>query len=116
MTEASTLRASAADALHDAKKAAAKAVDDGIAAVAPSDAGDLVMRVAQGLHETVDRVADKAAPAAQKLEATVQDQVHRARELGDEWTDSLRSTVRERPISSVLVALAAGILISRITR
>ncbi len=74
------------------------------------------MRVAQGVHDTVDRVAEKAAPAAQKLEATVHDQIHRARELGDEWTDSLRTTVRERPLSAVLVALAAGILISRITR
>ena len=61
------------------------------------DANELVSRVAQGVHETVDRLADKAAPVAQKLESTVahanealHDQMHRAREVGDEWSESLR--------------------------
>lgn len=115
MSEASSIRPSASGPLHDAT-AGASVRGDGRAASPPADAGELVMRVAQGVHETVDRVAEKAAPAAQKLESTVHDQIHRARELGDEWTDSLRTTVRERPLSAVLVALAAGVLIARITR
>ena len=87
------------------------------------DANELVSRVAQGVHETVDRLADKAAPVAQKLESTVahanealHDQMHRAREVGDEWSESLRGTVREHPLASLMVALAAGVLISRLTR
>lgn len=87
------------------------------------DASELVSRVAQGMHETVDRLADKAAPVAQKLESTVthanealHDQMHRAREVGDEWSESLRGTVREHPLASLMVALAAGVLISRLTR
>ncbi len=87
------------------------------------DASELVARVAQGAHEAVDRLAEKATPAVQKLESTVahaneamHDQVHRAREIGDEWADSLRGTVREHPLASLAVALAAGALIARLTR
>lgn len=90
---------------------------------AASDGSELVSRVAQGVHETVDRLAETATPAVQKLEATMahasetmNDQMHRARELGDEWSDSLRGTVREHPLASLMVALAAGVLISRLGR
>lgn len=88
-----------------------------------SDGNEIVSRVAQGAHETVDRLAEKAAPAVQKLESSVaranealHQQANRARELGDEWTDNLRGTVREYPLTSVGVALAVGMLISRLTR
>lgn len=87
------------------------------------DGSELVSRVAQGAHETVDRLAEKATPAVQKLESTVAQanetlhhQVERARELGDEWTDNLRGTVREHPLASVGVAFAIGLLFARLTR
>jgi predicted DNA-binding protein with PD1-like motif len=38
------------------------------------------------------------------------------REKGDEWTDSLRATVRRNPLSAVAVAMAIGALVARSTR
>lgn len=116
----SSIHPSASGPMHDANADAnAETSADGSA----PDGNALVSRVAQGLHETVDRAADKATPAVQKLESTVahanaslHDQLHHARELGDEWTTSLRGTVREHPLTSVVVALAAGALIARISR
>ncbi len=87
------------------------------------DGNEAVARVAQGAHETVDRLAEKAAPAVKKLESTVahanevlHNQAAKARQLGDEWTDNLRGTVREHPLTSVGVALAVGMLFARLTR
>lgn len=87
------------------------------------DGNELVSRVAQGAHETVDRLAEKAAPAVQKLESTVAQanetlhhQMERARELGDEWTDNVRGTVREHPLAAVGIAFALGMLFSRLSR
>lgn len=115
MSHTSSIHPSASGPMHDAN------AND--TASASADGSALVSRVAQGLHETVDRVADKATPAVQKLESTVahantslHDQLHHARELGDEWTTSLRGTVREHPLTSIVVALAAGALIARISR
>ncbi len=89
----------------------------------PADGNEVVSRVAQGAHETVDRLAEKAAPAVHKLESTVAHanevlhaQAAKARQLGDEWTDNLRGTVREHPLTSVGVALAVGMLFARLTR
>ncbi len=83
---------------------------------------DLVRRVAQGAHQTIDRLADTALPAVGKLQSSVEgmgDKLHsgadHVRELGDEWTESMRTTVREHPVTSVLVALAAGMLIARLS-
>jgi ElaB/YqjD/DUF883 family membrane-anchored ribosome-binding protein len=92
-------------------------------ATSAADSNERVARVAQGAHDTVDRLAEKAAPAVQKLESTVAHanealhaQMNRAREVGDEWTDNLRGTVREHPLASVAVALAAGMVLARLTR
>lgn len=115
MSQTTSIPSSASGPLHDATAGASVT---GIArgVHAPTDGSELVSRVAQGLHETVDRVAEKAGPAVQKIEVTVHDQMNRARELSDEYANSLRGTVRERPLTSVLVALAAGVILSRITR
>jgi ElaB/YqjD/DUF883 family membrane-anchored ribosome-binding protein len=75
----------------------------------------------RGVHDTVDRVAAKVTPAIDQLVGGahhVTDAAHqRARQLnetGVQWTNSLRVTVREHPLTSVAVALAAGYLVSRI--
>lgn len=84
---------------------------------------DLLNRMTEGAHGAVDRLADTAGPAVQKIESTVvqanealHQQAQRARELGDEWSEGVRETVRQHPLTSVLVALAAGALIARISR
>lgn len=97
-----------------------RAPDLGPAAGAAS--GDLMRRVVQGAHATIDRLADTAAPVVNRLQDSVAgagNKLHagadHAREVGDEWAESLRTTVRENPIASIAVALAAGMLIAKLT-
>lgn len=84
---------------------------------------DLLGRVVQGAHNTIDRLAETAAPHVERLQdgvASAADAVHsragQLREIGDEWADSLRSTVRENPLAALAAALAVGMLVSRLTR
>ncbi|MGS5086997.1 DUF883 family protein [Hydrogenophaga sp. A37] len=88
-----------------------------------SQGQDLLNRATETAHGAVDRFADKAGPAVQKLEsgmaqanAVLHDQAHHMRELSDEWANSARDTVRQHPLTSVLLALAAGALIARASR
>jgi ElaB/YqjD/DUF883 family membrane-anchored ribosome-binding protein len=78
-------------------------------------------RVVQGAHEAVDRIADKAIPAVERLRGAASeasDRLHeRASQVGelkDEWTESLRTTIREHPIAAVATAVALGVIISRL--
>ncbi|MCE4553106.1 DUF883 family protein [Roseateles cellulosilyticus] len=94
------------------------AVDEGAAA-----GHDMLDRVVQGAHQAIDRLAGTAGPAVQR----VQDGVHAAsdaisqraqdaREMGDEWAESLRTTVRDNPLTAIATALAVGVLVARLTR
>ena len=101
-----------------ASPAPADSIASGASATAP-----LLDRVVRGAHETIDRLAETAAPHVHKLEETVghageklQANASRARELGDEWTESVRCTVRDNPLAAVAVALVVGALIARIAR
>lgn len=84
---------------------------------------DLLNRMTESAHGAVDRIADKAGPAVQKIESGVahanealHEGAHRVREMSDQWTDGMRHTVREHPLTSVMLALAVGALIARISR
>lgn len=72
-------------------------------------------RVVRTAHQTIDRIAEVAVPQMQRLQDTVHDSAVHAREVGQEWTDSVRGTVREHPIAAVLTALAVGVLIARLS-
>jgi hypothetical protein len=84
---------------------------------------ELMNRVVKGEHETIDRLAESAAPPVQRLGegvAEAGDALHanaeRLRATRDQWAASLRSTVRNRPLVTVVTALALGALIARLTR
>ncbi len=84
---------------------------------------DVLARVVQGAHHTIDRMAETAAPHVQRLQKSVSEtgellheRTDLAREVGDEWIDNLRGTVRDHPFAAVATALAVGVLIARITR
>jgi ElaB/YqjD/DUF883 family membrane-anchored ribosome-binding protein len=84
-------------------------------------AEDLIGRIAQSAHETIDRLAETAAPHVSRLQETLSGEAlhQRAddmRELRDEWTESLRCTVRDNPLAAIGVAVAVGILIARLSR
>jgi ElaB/YqjD/DUF883 family membrane-anchored ribosome-binding protein len=83
---------------------------------------DVMRRVVQGAHEAVDRLADKAIPAVERLRGTYNDAAeslkHRAdqaSELKDEWTESLRMAVREHPLAAIGTALALGVILAKLT-
>ena len=83
---------------------------------------DVMRRVVQGAHEAVDRIADKAIPAVERLRGSYSDAAESLREradqaldLKDEWTESLRSAIREHPIAAVGTALALGVIIAKLT-
>lgn len=75
----------------------------------------------RGVHETVDRVAAKVTPAIDQLVGTAHsatDAAHqralRLNQTSTELAESVRATVRQHPLTSVAMALAAGYLASRI--
>jgi ElaB/YqjD/DUF883 family membrane-anchored ribosome-binding protein len=83
---------------------------------------DVMRRVVQGAHEAVDRIADKAIPAVERLRGSYNDaadslrhKADQAADLKDEWTESLRSAVREHPIAAIGTALALGVLLAKLT-
>ena len=92
-------------------------------ATPPAAQTPLMERVVQGAHDTIDRLAEHAAPHVQQMQESVSEantklheRADQARELGAEWTETLRSTVREHPVAALATALAAGLLIARLTR
>jgi ElaB/YqjD/DUF883 family membrane-anchored ribosome-binding protein len=109
----------ATPATNSATNAVSKVAD----AVSNAAQGDVLGRVVQGAHGAIDRLAETAAPAVQKLQDGVQaasetlsQRANDARELGDEWADSLRSTVRDHPLAAIATALAVGVLVARLAR
>lgn len=91
-------------------------------AAAPGAATELLGRVVQGAHDTVDRLAAQAAPHVQRLQDgvaqtgdTLKARADQASAMGDEWADSLRTTVREHPLAAVATALAVGLVLARLT-
>lgn len=84
---------------------------------------DLLARVVEGAHAGIDRLAESAAPHVHKLQESMSaasDSLHQrsaqARETGAAWGESLRCTVRERPLTAVATALAIGVLAARLSR
>lgn len=89
---------------------------------APAASEDLLGRVVQGAHETIDRLAERAAPHVHRLQegvSTTQESLQaragQLRDTGDEWAESLRCTVRDNPLAAVATALAVGVLIAKLT-
>ncbi|HSW25190.1 MAG TPA: hypothetical protein VLJ62_20685 [Burkholderiaceae bacterium] len=86
-------------------------------------ADDLIGRIARSAHEAIDHLANTAAPHVNRLQERVSgvgDSLHagaeQAREVTDEWAETVRCTVRENPLAAVGLALAVGVLIARLTR
>jgi ElaB/YqjD/DUF883 family membrane-anchored ribosome-binding protein len=90
---------------------------------APPAAVGLLKNTVQGAHDTIDRLADRAAPAVRKLGEsvsaageTLQAKTDQLRETRDAWAEGARSTIRSNPLASIAAALALGAVIARITR
>lgn len=86
---------------------------------AADSAHGTVDNVAQSAHDAVERVATKAVRAVDRLRSSGSDiQTDISTKFGDlanaEWVESAREEVRARPLAAVGVALAAGLLLSRL--
>lgn len=84
---------------------------------------DRLKSAVAGAHVSLDRLAARAAPAVQKLgegasaaAQTLHSASDRVRQVGDEWADGVRDTVRKNPLVTVAAAAALGVLIARIVR
>jgi ElaB/YqjD/DUF883 family membrane-anchored ribosome-binding protein len=94
----------------------------GMASVPGVGTDKTVERLKQGAHEAVDRIADKAGPTVERLKSTldnastsVRSQVDGMHAVQEEWMVSARAKVRENPLTSVALAVAAGLLLGRIS-
>lgn len=84
---------------------------------------DLLTNATQSAHNTIDRLADRAAPAVQQLgegvaaaQDALQSKVLQLRGTGDVWLEGTRCTVRGNPLVSVATAFALGAVFARIVR
>ena len=74
---------------------------------------------AQGIHETVERVAAKAVSMAAGVgDTTVDSQSPQFAKFDDllnsDWAEAARNEVREHPLAVVGIALIAGLVIGRL--
>lgn len=90
---------------------------------APPEAVGMLKSAVQGAHDTIDRLADRAAPAVRQRGDSVsaaEDALHskaaQLRESRDAWVAGARTTVRGNPLVCVAAALALGAVIARLTR
>ena len=82
-----------------------------------------VDRISERAHETFDQAAKTAEKAkkmirneAADVEARVRDAGHRAKKHSDDIQDSVSSYVQDKPLLSLGIAFAAGMLLSVLRR
>jgi ElaB/YqjD/DUF883 family membrane-anchored ribosome-binding protein len=78
-------------------------------------------RVVQGAHDVVDRLAEKAAPVVDKLKSrmsgageSLRGNADQLSQMQEEWIATARTCVRDHPLASVAVAVAAGMVLSKL--
>lgn len=80
-------------------------------------------RTAQAAHQTVDQVAHKASETIDRLQASasnvggqLSDKARALSDLEHQAVEKVRACVRDHPLTSLLIAVSAGLLIARLTR
>lgn len=86
-------------------------------------ASERLQGVTQGVHQTIDRLAERVEPKVQRLQEElagasemIEERADQLREMSDEWAETLRCAVRDNPIAALGVALVAGMLVARLSR
>ncbi len=78
-----------------------------------------IERVSQGAHQAIDRAASAASTAAERIGERAEALAEKRDELlelpGD-WIEGARDYVREHPLASLGIALAAGYVLSMLMR
>jgi ElaB/YqjD/DUF883 family membrane-anchored ribosome-binding protein len=82
-----------------------------------------VDRISRTAHQAVDRMAEKVAPAldqarsaAERATDMVGSKIDDFSEMQDEWMESMRDQVRNRPLAVVGIAVLAGLILGRMMR
>ncbi len=91
--------------VDQATSSAHRAIDRASEAARPT-----VDKVAAGAHQLVDKIAGAASTAADKLDTKTGE----LRDVHERLTESCREYVRENPLASIGIAVAAGFLLSRL--
>jgi len=73
---------------------------------------DTINRIASSAHQTVDRIAKGADSTLQSLRGSSS----QWKEAGGQSFENVQTYVREKPLTALGLALAAGFLISRLIR
>jgi ElaB/YqjD/DUF883 family membrane-anchored ribosome-binding protein len=74
-------------------------------------ASEGLSRLSDSAHQTLERVSGAASGAATRLS----ERSHELWEKRGEALDTARTYVREHPVASIGIAIAVGLLISRLT-
>lgn len=81
-----------------------------------------VEHLAQTLHSTVDRIAAKAGPVADKARAAATSAAERAesglsalRHTEEDWVRASRDYITRNPLTSVALGVLAGALLAKLT-
>jgi ElaB/YqjD/DUF883 family membrane-anchored ribosome-binding protein len=111
MTELNLSREAAGRTVDNAISGAHKAIDSAVD-TANETLRPAVKTLVTGAHHTVDRLSGVASVAADKLEATGQ-QLKAAQSRASE---SCRTFVQEKPLTSLGIALASGLVLGLVLR
>ncbi len=83
----------------------------------------IIDRLAQTAHAAVDRMAESAGPALDRMRDTASTTADSLRsrvgdmgEMQSRAVDGVRDYVREKPVTSLAIAVLAGMVISRMMR
>jgi ElaB/YqjD/DUF883 family membrane-anchored ribosome-binding protein len=71
-----------------------------------------IERVSDGAHRVVDTAADRAAALADRFGEKADELM----EMKEDWLEAGRTYVRDHPVASLGIAIAAGYLLSAILR
>jgi ElaB/YqjD/DUF883 family membrane-anchored ribosome-binding protein len=84
---------------------------------------ELLNRFVAGAHQAIDRFATQAGPKLERWNQGVQTAGTRLRERADkagamseDFGETVRTTVRDRPLAAIGTAFAIGFLLAKLTR
>lgn len=69
-------------------------------------------RMSQSAHDTIDRAAQAASSAYERVTSKGEEFM----QMHEDWIETAREYVREKPLQALGIAVAAGYLLHMITR
>jgi len=105
MTGSTDMGSTMTKTVDDATSTAHKVIDQASEAARPA-----VERVAASAHQIVDRLAGAANTSADVLD----ERMVQLRDVHSRLTDQARDYVRENPLTAVAIAVATGVILSKL--